>query len=97
METTMRISRIQDLMNELYDRLGSALATLEMLKDDYEHHRRAAMQVRKGAQRCMADTNVFIDRFYAIGKNEGIDEEWCTVKKFNERYRVYVQRCIYFK
>lgn len=94
---TMKQIRVAEVLNELYDRLGAALNTLEDLMNDYAMHRRATMQVRKLAQRCMKDTNVLCNRFYAMVKQNKVDEDWCIVKKFNHRYQTYVNRCIYFE
>lgn len=93
---TMKQIRVAMILNQLYDRLGESMNTLEDLMNDFAMHRRAPMQVRKLSQRCMNDTSVFCNRFYAMVEKNQVDKEWCTVQKFNQRYTNYVNRCIYF-
>ena len=93
---TMKQVRVAAILNQLYERLGASLTTLEDLEEDFNSHRRATMQVRKLAQRCMKDTDVYCNRFYAMAEKNQVDKEWCIVQRFNQRYTNYVNRCIYF-
>lgn len=94
---TMKELRVRAIMNQLYERLGSSLATMEELMNAYAMHRMANMQVRKCANKCMNDTEIWVNRFYAMLRENKIDEEWCTVKRFDQRFNTFKGHSAFFR
>lgn len=94
---TMREERIISILAELSNRIASANTTMTDLQDDFNQSRRPSMQIRKRAQKCMSDTNVFIERYESIFASFGFDSDSYGYKRFSSRVKTFYYFSEFFK
>ena len=82
---TMREQRIVWILSALSGRVAEYNTTMEDLIDDFNHSRRASMQIRKRAQKCIAMADVVMCRFLAIASANHFDEKCVLVEGFHRR------------
>ena len=92
----MREERIIGILQELSKRVAGYNVTMRELQDDFDNGRRASMQIRKNAQKCMAMADVTIRRFLAIASRNNIDQEWSICKVFDSRRMKFVELELFF-
>lgn len=83
--TTMKEQRIVDILNELSIRVAEYNTTLEDLRDDFNHKRKASMQIRKTAHKCINNSAIVKDRFLSIAIEFGLDEDCAMFSIFKKR------------
>ena len=83
--TTMKEQRIVGILNELSIRVAEYNTTLEDLRDDFNHRRRASMQIRKAAHKCINDSTIVKDRFLSIAIEFELDEDCALFSIFKKR------------
>jgi hypothetical protein len=93
----MRQQRIIWVLSELSSRVAECNTTMEMLQDDFNHSRRASMQIRKAAHKCIAMANVVMCRFIDIANSIGMDEDCAMMETFHRRRVVFNHYEQYFK
>lgn len=94
---TMREQRIVCVLSELSCRVAEYNTTMEMLQDDFNHSRRASMQIRKAAQKCINHANVVMCRFIDIANSIGMNEDCAMMETFHRRRVVFNHYEQYFK
>lgn len=83
--TTMKEQRIVGILNELSIRIAEYNTTLDNLRDDFNHGRRASMQIRKAAHKCISNSAIVKDRFLSIAIEFGLDEDCTLFSIFKKR------------
>lgn len=86
---TMREQRIVWILSELSRRVAECNTTMRDLEDDFNHSRRASMQIRKAAQKCIAMADVAMCRFLSIATANHFDEDCALVEVFHKRRTVF--------
>ena len=92
----MREQRIVWILSELSRRVAECNTTMDMLQDDFNHGRRASMQIRKAAQKCMNDAVVAINRFTKIASANDFDRDCAMVEVFGKRCKKNEELCLFF-
>jgi hypothetical protein len=83
--TTMKEQRIIEILNELSFRVAVYNTTLDDLCDDFIHRRRASMQIRKSAHKCINNSTIVKDRFLNIAIEFGLNEDCAMFSIFKKR------------
>lgn len=83
--TTMREQRIVSILSELSIRIAEYNTTLSDLRDDFNHGRRASMQIRKSAQKCIKNSATTRDRFINIASANNLDKDVALYSIFRRR------------
>lgn len=83
--TTMKEQRIVGVLNELSIRVAEYNTTLVDLRDDFIHGRRASMQIRKAAHKCINDSTIVKDRFLCVAFDFELDEDCALFSIFKKR------------
>ena len=96
MGTTMREQRIVALLSDLSIRVAELNTTMEDLMDEFNHSRRASMQIRKRAHECIAMADVAMCRFLAIARANHFDEECAMIKVFHRRRAKFNELELFF-
>ena len=93
---TMREQRIVMVLNDLSIRVAEYNTTMEDLMDDFNQMRRASMQIRKRAHKCIAMADVVMRRFLAIASANHFDEECALVRVFHKRRTKFIELELFF-
>lgn len=83
--TTMKEQRIVGILNELSIRVAVYNTTLDDLRDDFIHRRRASMQIRKSAHKCINNSNIVKNRFLNIAIEFELNEDCAMFSIFKKR------------
>lgn len=83
--TTMREQRIVSILSELSIRVAECNTTLDDLRDDFNHRRRASMQIRKAAHKCIDNSAIVKDRFLSIAIEFELDDDCALFSIFKKR------------
>ena len=93
---TMKEQRIVGVLKELSKRVSEYNTAMSDLIDDFNLKRRAPMQIRKRAQKCVAMACIVISRFTSIASSACIDRDSELVKVFNRRCEVFTELELFF-
>ena len=93
---TMREQRIVWILSALSGRVAEYNTTMEDLIDDFNHSRRASMQIRKRAHKCIAMADVVMCRFLAIASANHISEDCALVEVFHKRRATFNKLELFF-
>ena len=93
---TMREQRIVWILSALSGRVAEYNITMEDLIEDFNHSRRASMQIRKRAQKCIAMADVVMCRFLAIASANHFDEKCVLVEGFHRRRAKFYELELFF-
>lgn len=93
---TMREERIFGVLAELSGRVAEYNTTMQTLIDDFDGNRRAYMQIRKAAMKCMAMADTMMCRFLAIARENHIEEDWSICKVFHARRTKFNELELFF-
>ena len=93
---TMREERIIGILKELSQRVAEYNTTMDNLMDDFFQKRRASMQIRKRAQKCIAMADVVMCRFLAIASANHISEDCALVEVFHKRRTTFNKLELFF-
>ena len=94
--TTMKEQRIVWILSELSRRIAEYNTTMDDLKDDFNHSRRASMQIRKAAHKTIAMADVAMNRFLAIASANNINEECPMFETFHKRCKMFNHLELFF-
>ena len=83
--TTMKEQRIVGILNELSIRVAEYNTTLVDLREEFIYGRRASMQIRKAAHKCINDSTIVKDRFLSIAIEFELDEDCALFSIFKKR------------
>lgn len=86
---TMREERIFGILLELSNRVASYITTMDDLQEDYHQGRRANMQIRKAAMKCIAMADTMMCRFQTIALENHVEEDWAICKVFHARRKKF--------
>lgn len=92
----MREQRIVGILNDLSIRVAEYNTTMEDLQEDFTHGRRASMQIRKAAMRCIKQADVAICRFLSMANVNHIDTECALVTVFHKRRTKFNELELFF-
>ena len=93
---TMREERVVGVLRELSNRVAEYNTTMEILQDDFFQKRRASMQIRKAAQKCIAMADVVMCRFLAIASANKFSEDCALVEVFHKRRATFNKLELFF-
>lgn len=83
--TTMKEQRIVGILNELSIRVAEYNTTLVDLREEFIYGRRASMQIRKAAHKCIISSCVVKNRFLNIAIENKFDEDCAMFSIFKKR------------
>lgn len=93
---TMREERIVSILQDLSNRVATYITTMDDLQEDFYHGRRASMQIRKAATKCIAMADTAMCRFLAIARENHIEEDWAICKVFHARRTKFNELELFF-